>query len=244
MLAIGWAQMLEVGLLTSGKATLAMVLISLLTQDTDRLRLQIVDTGGQPAISRDDVRFALRLAVDRGIRYNYEYVRPNPRSFSDGRRRLVESLPGELLAICDDDVVFSSSWASALMEAAGRQPGWGLLAPVCVNSRVPAGVFEGDVHFTPGGLLRQDARLRTALLGYYGETADLLDRREARDKAWEVAALTELVVASGGRLVHLPEVVTYHLDYDSPIDFSATEERVVAFSRRAARAALAKAGDK
>jgi hypothetical protein len=230
---------IEVGLLTRGKATLAMVLISLLTQDTDQLRLHIVDTGTQPAISRDDVRFALRLAVDRGIRYNYEYVRPHPRSFSDGRRRLVEALSGELLALCDDDIVFPSSWASRLARAAAEEADWGFLAPVCVNSRIPPDVFEGGAHFTPDGLLRQDASMRAALLRYYAGTPDLLDRVSATRKAWEIAALSELVAASGRRLVHLPDLVTYHLDYDSPVDFSAAEERVVAFSRRAAREAVA-----
>ena len=54
---------------------------------------------------------------------------------------MVEALPGELLAICDDDVVFPSSWASVLAGAAARETDWGFLAPVCVNSRVPADVF-------------------------------------------------------------------------------------------------------
>jgi hypothetical protein len=230
---------IQVGLLTRGKATLAMVLISLLTQDTDQLRLHIVDTGQQPAISRDDVRFALRLAVDRNIRYNYEYIHPHPRSFSDGRWRLVDALDGPLLAICDDDVVFPSNWASSLIAAAEREENWGLLAPVCVNSRVPADVFDGKVHFTPGALLASDQRLRPALLRYYRSAVDLLDRQEAPVKVWEIAALTELVEAAGRRRIALPHLVTYHLDYDSPIDFRLSEERIVAASRQAARTALA-----
>jgi hypothetical protein len=64
-----------VGILTKGKPTLSMVLVSLLMQDGCPLRVHIVDTAPSPVVRRDDVVFALRLAFDRQIVCEYEYSR-------------------------------------------------------------------------------------------------------------------------------------------------------------------------
>jgi hypothetical protein len=64
----------EIGILTKGKDTLGMVLTSLLLQDAVTVRIHVVDTSNRPVITRDDVRFALRLASDRGIRCTYDFA--------------------------------------------------------------------------------------------------------------------------------------------------------------------------
>ena len=63
---------LQVGILTRGKPTLGMVLVSLLLQEAIPLRIHMVDTAKRAVIERDDVRFALRLASERNIRSTYQ----------------------------------------------------------------------------------------------------------------------------------------------------------------------------
>src|SRR2546421_9001789 len=93
-----------VGILTKGKPTLSMVLVSLLMQEHCPLRVHIVDTSPSPVVRRDDVVFALRLAIDRQIVSEYEYSREKQRALSAGRQRVGEALPGPWLLLMDDDV--------------------------------------------------------------------------------------------------------------------------------------------
>src|SRR3954454_17750337 len=88
-----------VGILTKGKPTLSMVLVSLLMQEHCQLRVHIVDTSPSPVLRRDDVVFALRLAFDRQIVCEYEYSREKERAFGAGRQRLLEALPGPFLVL-------------------------------------------------------------------------------------------------------------------------------------------------
>src|SRR5579875_993226 len=120
-----------VGILTKGKPTLSMVLVSLLMQEHCQLRVHIVDTAPSPVVRRDDVVFALRLAFDRQIICEYEYSREKERAFSAGRQRLVEALPGPYLVLMDDDVVLPAHTLARLVERAATLTNWGYITPVC-----------------------------------------------------------------------------------------------------------------
>src|SRR5437763_9715467 len=126
-----------VGILTKGKPTLSMVLVSLLMQDGCPLRVHIVDTAPSPVVRRDDVVFALRLAFDRQIVCEYEYPREQERAFSAGRQRLLEALPGPFLVLMDDDVVLPAGTLARLCERSRGLQDWGYVAPACKNYGVP-----------------------------------------------------------------------------------------------------------
>src|SRR5215213_7614691 len=105
-----------VGILTKGKPTLSMVLVSLLLQDGCPLRVHIVDTAPSPVVRRDDVVFALRLAFDRQIVCEYEYSREKERACGGGRQRRLEALANPLLVFMDDDVVLPADTVARLGE--------------------------------------------------------------------------------------------------------------------------------
>src|ERR671939_1737225 len=118
----------QIGILTKGRPMLATVIANLVLQEEHPLEIFIVDTGDQPAIKRDDVMAALRLAQDRHIRCEYELHRDRQRAFSSGRLKLLENLTGPLLAFMDDDVVLPGSGIANLARRAGGvgpRPGWG-----------------------------------------------------------------------------------------------------------------------
>src|SRR2546423_5197179 len=122
-----------VRILTKGKPTLSMVLVSLPMQEHCQLRVHIVDTAPSPVVRRDDVVFALRLAFDRQIVCEYEYSREKDRAFSSGRQRLLEALPGPYLVFMDDDVVLPADTLARLRASAGGLRDWGYVTPVCKN---------------------------------------------------------------------------------------------------------------
>jgi hypothetical protein len=220
-----------VGILTKGKPTLSMVLVSLLMQDGCPLRVHIVDTAPSPVVRRDDVVFALRLAFDRQIVCEYEYSREKERAFSAGRQRLLEALPGPYLVFMDDDVVLPADTLARLRARAGDLREWGYVTPVCKNygmARVPFG--EG-AHYTPGGLIYQDDLIRRLLLEYYGSTVDVLDSKRATGKVWESVFLSEVFARLGRQCVTLDECVTYHLDYHQRAEWHPNEGELIANTR-------------
>src|SRR5215213_1237000 len=110
---------IQIRILTAGKPTLAMVLVSLIMQEAVPLDIYIVDTAQSPVIKRDDVAFAMRLAFDRGVRCGYEYSKERGRAFSVGRLKLLQELKGPYVSFVDDDIVlpprsFSASWNGAV----------------------------------------------------------------------------------------------------------------------------------
>ena len=147
---------IEIGILTRGKPTLGMTLTSLLLQQVRDIRIYIVDTSETPVIHRDDVAFALRLAFDRRIPCNYEYLRERDRAFSRGRLRILEALKGHNLCFMDDDIVLPSSSLARLLEAASSLPEYGFVAPYLPALRLPGGLFLRKcavhpwIHLLPG----------------------------------------------------------------------------------------------
>ena len=99
----------QVGILSEGKPTLAMVLVGLVLQESVPLEISIVDTAENAVIKRDDVVFAMRLAFDRGVHCGYERIKERNRRFSVGRLRLLDELKGPLISFMDDDIVLAPS---------------------------------------------------------------------------------------------------------------------------------------
>jgi hypothetical protein len=66
---------IQVGILTEGKPTLAMVLVALVLQESHPVDIYIVDTAESAVIKRDDVVFAMRLAFDRNVHCGYEHIK-------------------------------------------------------------------------------------------------------------------------------------------------------------------------
>src|SRR3972149_1874201 len=130
------APILEIGILTKGKATLSMVLVSLLLQETQNIRIHIVDTSDTPVIKRDDVMFALKLAFDRHIACGYEYLREKNRAFSTGRLKLLEALKGQNICFMDDDVVMPSNTLARIASFVQDVGEYGYYAPFCRNAGV------------------------------------------------------------------------------------------------------------
>src|SRR5687767_4949103 len=95
----------QIGILTEGKPTLAMVLVALVLQESQPFDVYIVDTAESPVIKRDDVVFGMRLAFDRGVHCSYEHIKERNRAFSIGRLRLLEEMSGPLISFMDDDIV-------------------------------------------------------------------------------------------------------------------------------------------
>ncbi|MGE5619794.1 MAG: glycosyltransferase family A protein [Sphingomonadaceae bacterium] len=225
----------EIGILTRGKPTLGMTLSSLLLQQVQDIRIYIVDTAEKPVINRDDVAFALRLAIDRRIQCNYEYLRERERAFSVGRLRILEALKGRHLCFMDDDIVLPSSSLVRLLDVASASPMYGFVAPFCSHSAYPPGYSTQIPLYTPGALFCQDAVVREILLEYYRTTVDLLDRASSPHKVWEPAFLSRLFVALGRDCLVQEDNVVYHLDYREQVNWDAFQESVVQRSEAKAR---------
>jgi len=220
-----------VGILTKGKPTLSMVLVSLLMQSGSALRVHIVDTAPSPVVRRDDVVFALRLAFDRQIVCEYEYSREKDRAFSAGRQRLLEALPNPYLVFMDDDVVLPADTLARLTERARTLTNWGYVTPLCKNYGVARTPFGEGGHYTPGGLIYQDDLVRRLLLEYYGSTVDVLDAKKTSRKVWESVFLSEAFQRLGRQCVTLADCLTYHLDYHQRAEWHPNESELIANTR-------------
>ncbi len=226
----------EVGILTKGKPTLSMALVSLLLQEHRNIRIHIVDTSDSPVIKRDDVVFALRLAFDREIPCGYEHSREKHRAFSVGRLKLLQALTGPNVCFMDDDVVMASSTLMLMMPELRANSDYGFISPFCKNAGFVGGPLAGVLHFSPGGVFRQDPLVRKILLEYYATTVDVLDSKKANEKVWEISFLTELFNLLRRRCVVLPSTVTYHLDFrERPSNLNWDEGRLVRTSALKAR---------
>ncbi|MBI4212917.1 MAG: glycosyltransferase family 2 protein [Chloroflexi bacterium] len=225
-------QPVEVGILTKGKPTLAMVLTNLLMADCPDLSILIVDTAETPVIERDDVLFALKLAQDRKVPCEYQRSRDRNRAFTAGRLALLEQLRGPYICYMDDDVVISSSSLTRIMGVAQDIPDFGYIAPRCVNAGASRGFLADKPHYSPGGVFRQDELVRDILLDYYESTVDVLDTQSAADKVWELAFLTELFPALGRPCLVQEDNVSYHLDYHESLRWELMEQRLARTSRQ------------
>ena len=217
---------IEVGILTKGKATLAMVLANLLMQDIESLRILIVDTSDDPVVKREDVLFALKLAQDRRIQCDYQRSRDKQRNFSVGRLALLEQLRGPHICFMDDDVVLPASSMTRIAERAFSREVYGYVAPTCVNAGSSRGFLSGRPHYSPGGIFFQDDVVRSILLEYYANTVDVLDARKQPEKVWELAFLTELFPALGRSTEVQPDNVSYHLDYHQGVRWDLMEQQL------------------
>jgi hypothetical protein len=175
------APLLEIGILTIGKPTLAMALSSLLLQDERRIRIHIVDTAPSPIIDRYDVQCALRLAADRQITCTYEHRHDDKRAFSLGKLALLETLKGSNVCFMDDDVVMPSGALPMILEYIHDHPVYGWLSPFCKNAGTLRTALAGRPHYSPGGVFHQDKLVRNILLEYYETTVDVLDKQRSND---------------------------------------------------------------
>jgi len=208
---------IDVGILTKGKPTLGMALTSLLLQEDVQLRIHVVDTAARPVISRDDVRFALRLASDRHVHCSYEYSGESDLAFSTGKARLIRVLDGSHLCFMDDDVVVPSKALRRLLDTAQLHGVYGYVSPFCMNSASLDGLLGKRPQISPGSLIYQDSVVRRVLLEYYETTVDVLDRRRSHLKVCETAFLTALFDQLERPQIRQPDLVIYHLDYqESP----------------------------
>src|SRR5215217_2338177 len=167
----------QVGILTEGKSTLAMVLVGLVLQESVPLDISIVDTAEDAVIKRDDIVFAMRLAFDRGVHCGYERIKERNRRFSVGRLRLLDELTGPLISFMDDDIVLAPSAAHNLYERARQAGDLGFLSPVLKNWGDANSPLPGRPHYSPGGIIYQDPLVRRVLREYYQTTTDVLDAR-------------------------------------------------------------------
>ncbi len=226
----------QVGILTKGRQMLATVIANLVLQEEAALEIFVVDTGDSPAIKRDDVVSALRLAQDCKVRCEYELHRDKQRAFSSGRLTLLENLRGPLIAFMDDDVVLPGTAIATLARRAaemGENLGW--VAPHCVNAGSARGFLKDLPHYSPGGIFRQDDVVRAILLDYYRTTSDVLDARGPRERVWELAFLTELFPTLGRTTELHAETVSYHLDYGGGMRWDLMEETLLNNTRRETR---------
>lgn len=227
---------IEIGILTKGKPTLSMALVSLLLQENRNIRIHIVDTSDSPVIKRDDVVFALRLAFDREIPCGYEHSREKRRAFSVGRLKLLQTLTGRHVCFMDDDVVMASSTLALMVPVLQENPGYGFVSPFCKNAGFVGGPLSGIPHFSPGGVFYQDEIVRKVLLEYYDTTTDVLDEKKVPDKVWEISFLTELFSQLGRKCIVLPDTITFHLDYrERPNNLNWDEAKLVHRSSMKAR---------
>lgn len=231
----------EVGILTKGRPMLATVIANLVLQEEHPIEIFIVDTGDQPAIKREDVMSALRLAQDRHIRCEYELHRDRQRAFSSGRLKLLDNLTGSLLAFMDDDVVLpGSAMANLARRACELGPSLGWVAPHCVNAGSSRGFLRDRPHYSPGGVFAQDEVVRNILTEYYNTNADVLDAKGPRERVWELEFLTELFPSLGRVTEVQQETVSYHLDYASATRWDLMEEALLATTRRELHRLVAK----
>src|SRR5436190_18584896 len=236
-------QPLQVGILTEGKATLAMVLVGLVLQESVPLDIYIVDTAESAVIKRDDVVFAMRLASDRGVYCGYEHIRERNRRFSVGRLRLLDELTGPLISFMDDDIVLAPSATHNLYERAQQAGVFGFFSPVCKNWGDADSHLPGRPHYSPGGIIYQDPLVRRVLREYYQTTSDVLDARGGPDRLWEKAFLSELFPSLGRESEVRQDCLSYHLDYrERPVRYridDSTVQASVSHARTVAAAALA-----
>lgn len=232
----------QIGILTEGKATLAMVLVGLVLQESVPLDIYIVDTAENAVIKRDDVVFAMRLAFDRGVHCGYERIKERNRRFSVGRLRLLDELTGPLISFMDDDIVLAPSAVHNLYARARQAGAFGFLSPVCKNWGDADSPLPGRPHYSPGGIIYQDALVRRLLQEYYRTTTDVLDARGGPDRLWEKAFLSELFPALGRSCEVRPDCVSYHLDYrERPVRYRV-DDGIVQASAAHARAVASAAG--
>lgn len=236
------AQPVQIGILTEGKATLAMVLVGLILQERVPLDIYIMDTAESAVIKRDDVVFAMRLAADRGIYCGYEHIRERNRKFSIGRLKLLDELTGPLISFMDDDIVLAPGAAHNLYERARQSGTFGFLSPVLKNWNEADSPLPGRPNYSPGGLIYQDTTVRKILQEYYGTTTDVLDARGGPDRLWEKAFLSELFPALGRMSELRADCLTYHLDYrERPVRYRIDDgiiQASVAYARTLAAAAI------
>ena len=203
----------QVGILTEGKPTLAMVLVALVLQENLPLDITIVDTAESAVIKRDDVVFAMRLAFDRGIHCSYEHIKERNRAFSVGRLRLLDELTGPLISFMDDDIVLDPVAGRTLLGWARQAGVFGFVSPVTKNWGDTDSPFPGRPHYSPGGLVYQDHTVRRLLREYYTTATDVLDARGSGERLWEKAFLSELFPALGRECQVRADCLSYHLDY-------------------------------
>ena len=203
----------QVGILTEGKPTLAMVLVALVLQESSPLDVTIVDTAESAVIRRDDVVFAMRLAFDRGVHCSYEHIKERNRAFTVGRLRLLDELTGPLISFMDDDIVLDPAALRTLHGWARGAGTFGFVSPVTKNWGDTDSPFPGRPHYSPGGLIYQDATVRRLLREYYGTATDVLDARGPGERLWEKAFLSELFPALGRECQVRSDCLSYHLDY-------------------------------
>ena len=209
---------LQVGILTRGKPTLGMVLVSLLLQEAIPLRIHMVDTARRAVIERDDVRFALRLASERNIRSTYERLNSRDRAFTDGKLALIRELPGQYICLIDDDIVMPSSTLADLWATAQSFSEFGFIASSLRNSPQAQSPNLVGLQYSPGSVIFQDETVRSILIEYYRNTVDVLDNRRSMTKVWEIAFLTGMFNGLRRPCIDRSEVVSYHLDYQaSPV---------------------------
>ena len=230
----------QVGILTEGKPTLAMVLVGLVLQESVPLEISIVDTAENAVIKRDDVVFAMRLAFDRGVHCGYERIKEHNRRFSVGRLRLLDELKGPLISFMDDDIVLAPSAAHNLYAWAQTAGPFGFVSPVTKNWGDADSPSPGRAHYSPGGLIYQDTTVRRILQEYYETTTDVLDARGSSDRLWEKAFLSELFPALDRECEVRPDCVSYHLDYrERPVRYRVDDEIVRASAAHARAMAAA-----
>ena len=228
----------QVGILTEGKPTLAMVLVALVLQESHPLDIYIVDTAESAVIKRDDVVFAMRLAFDRGVHCGYEHIKERNRAFSVGRSRLLEELKGPLISFMDDDIVLAPSAVRNLYGWAQQAGVFGFVSPVLKNWRDDDGQLADRALYSPGGLIYQDATVRRLLEDYYATTSDVLDARGSSERFWEKAFLSELFPALGRQCQVQQDCLSYHLDYrERPVRYRLDEGIVQASIGRARQVA-------
>ncbi len=234
---------IQVGILTKGKPTLGMVLTSLLLQESVRVQIHVVDTSARPVITRDDVRFALRLAGDRGIRCSYDFAGESDRAFSSGKARLITELTGQFLCLTDDDVVMPSVALARLLQTARSSGVFGYISPLCLNAPHLVGDWGERPPCTPGSVIYQDPIVHQILLRYYQSTTDVLDHQKTDLKVWEPAFLTEIFDALMRPGIRQNDTTIYHLDYHEDPHWIEEERTVIVRSRRAARDLVQQADD-
>jgi hypothetical protein len=210
-------------------------LTSLLLQEAVRVQIHVVDTSARPIITRDDVRFALRLAADRGIRCSYDYAGESDRAFSAGKARLISELTGPLLCLTDDDVVVPSVALARLLETARVSGVFGYISPLCLNAPHLVGDWGERPPCTPGSIIYQDATVHEILSRYYETTTDVLDQQKTDVKVWEPAVLTEIFDALKRPGIRQHDTIIYHLDYHEDPHWIDEERTVIVRSRRTAR---------
>jgi glycosyltransferase involved in cell wall biosynthesis len=236
---------IEVGVLTRGKPTLGMTLLSMITQETPAVRIHIVDTGETAVVRRDDVGAALRLAFDRGVQCSYERTRQAKRNFSAGRLTLLQNLTGPHIVLMDDDIVMPGLAFQRIRNYIATHPTYGYYAPYCLNIATPKAAFEelGENHYSPGGIIYQDARVRAALLDYYSNSLDVLDAGGGGVKTWDIAFLSALFPAMGRSAVVDHNHVVYHMDYQERPNWNLVQDSLIHASIRRAQELAAKYED-